>query len=98
MPKRIDDHRLEAFGDPDIADRAYKILESLEALRYYVQAVYGPAAAADVLTTISLDVMSSVVIVTTEPEKYEIVCKDIGKILYKSVVEEKKAREARGKG
>ena len=62
-----------------------------------VNTSYGASAAADVLTSINLDVISAVVILMTDPEKYEIVCKDIGEMLHKKVVAEKKSRDAREK-
>ena len=97
MSEKIDDHKLSAFEDPDIAKKVYKIAASLEELMYYTRATYGASAASDVLTSISLDVISAVVILMTDPEKYKLVCKDIGEMLHKKVVAEKKSRDAREK-
>lgn len=97
MSKKIDDSRLEALRDREIADRACGILESIEAMRLYAQIMYGKEAAADVLATIGLKVMSSVLIAMTEPENYELVCKNLCKTLYKEVVEEKQDRDSRKK-
>jgi hypothetical protein len=97
MPKEIDDRRLEVFRDPEIADRASGILELVEAMRHHVQVLYGASAAADVVTTIGLDVMNSVLIATTDPERYGLVCKDIDKTLYKIVVAQEKDRDSKEK-
>lgn len=98
MLGKIDESRLRVYKNPDVADRINKILESIDELGCCVHDMYGALAATDVLTTTSLKVVSSVLIDTIEPEKYELVCREIGNTLYKTMVAEKKIQDARGKG
>jgi hypothetical protein len=85
------------FRELRMGERLCETMTSMKFLTGYVQTMRDEEHISDILMSVCFNAMVSVLAATKDPAEYEKFCEDMGRYLYKAVVEEKRLLDAREK-